>query len=101
MVVELTLSLQVLLDGIILDLYILHDRPETLDGIVQPGDDTRRSKLTESEKQHQSEGFNIVVVFERFEDSLDECGEVDFGEACAELKDQYILLVRGTGGDLP
>lgn len=57
--------------------------------------------MTESEKQHQSEGFNIIVVLERLENALDECREVDFGEACAELKDQYILLVEGAGGDLP
>ena len=86
--VELTLSFQVLLDGIILDFHILHDRPETLDGIVQSGNDTRRSKLTEPEKQHQAEGFDIVVILQRLEDALDECREVDFGEACAELKDQ-------------
>lgn len=57
--------------------------------------------MTESEKQHQSEGFDIVVVLERLEDSLDECREVDFGETCAELEGQYILLNRGPGEDLP
>jgi hypothetical protein len=95
---KLTLSFQVLLDGIILDFHVLHNSPETLDCVVQPGNDTRRSKLTESEEQHQSKRFDVVVVFERFEHSLDKCGKVNPREACTELNGQYVLLARAVEG---
>ena len=82
---SLTFPLQVLLDCIVLDFDVFHDSLEALDGIIQSGNDTRGRKLTQTEKQHEGERLDIVMVFERFEDSLDECGQVDLGKACAEL----------------
>lgn len=86
---EATFSFEILLDCILLDFDVLHDSLEALDGIVQAGDDARWRKLCESEKQHQAERLDIVVIGQRVQDTLDESREIDLVEAWAELYDQY------------
>jgi hypothetical protein len=86
-----TFSFEILLDCVLLDFNILHDSLEALDGIVQAGDDARWRKLCESEKQHQAERLDIVVVGQRVQNTLDECREIDLVEAGAELSGQYTV----------
>jgi hypothetical protein len=101
--IEATFSFEILLDCVLLDFDVLHDSLEALDGIVQAGDDARWRKLCESEKQHQAERLDIVVIDQRVQNTLDECREIDPVEACAELSGQYteLRMLRWTDHCVP
>jgi len=66
----------------------LHDGLQAVDGIVQSRDDAGWRNLTEAEKEHQTEGFHVIVILERFQDTFNEGRQVDLGETCAELDHQ-------------
>lgn len=82
---QLTLPLEILLDGILLDLHILHNVGKAGYGVVQSRDDTCRRKLAQSKKQHETDRLDLVMVLQGEEDPLEEQREVDFAETGAEL----------------
>lgn len=84
--VKPTLSLEVVLDRVLLDLDILHDGVQAVDSIVQPRDHTCRSKLTEAEQQHETERLDFVVVLQCCKDTLEKNGQVNLAETCSELR---------------
>lgn len=83
LVLRRTFTLEILLDCVLFNFEILHDRLERLGNFVQPRNDMGWCELSQTEKEHETQDFDLIHIRKSGEDTFCKGGKVELAEACS------------------